>query len=99
VDLLVLKAKIKLSLSAALIKTVLCPILFFIPAYLLGFGKDELTVIYVLSAAPSAVASYIMAKNMHSDAELAAQILALTTVICMVTIFAGSFILKSIGVI
>jgi hypothetical protein len=70
VDLQVLKSKIKLSLTAALIKTALCPVLFVIPAYLLGFDGNELAVIYVLSAAPSAVASYIMAKNMNSDAEL-----------------------------
>ena len=99
VDLKVLRTKIKLSLTAALIKTVLCPVLFVIPAYLLGFHGEEITVIYVLSAAPSAVASYIMAKNMNSDAELGGQILALTTILCTATIFAGSLILKFIGVI
>jgi predicted permease len=99
VDLLVLKAKIKLSLTAALIKTVLSPAVFVIPAVLLGFRDEALTVIFVLFAAPTAVSSYIMAKNMRNDAELAAQILGLTTLICPVTIFTGSFILKTAGVI
>ena len=82
-----------------LVKTAVSPAVFIIPAILLGFRNEALTVIFVLFAAPTAVSSYIMAKNMRSDADLAGQILALTTVICPVTIFAGSFILKSIGVI
>jgi hypothetical protein len=99
VNLQVLKAKIKLSLTAALIKTAVSPAVFVIPAVLLGFRGEALTVIFVLFAAPTAVSSYIMAKNMQSDADLAGQILALTTIICPATIFAGSLILKSIGVI
>ena len=98
VDLQILKTKIKLSLTAALMKTVVCPILFVVPAVLIGFRGDALAIIYVLFAAPSAVATYVMAKNMHSDAELAGQILALTTVICPATIFLGSLTLISIGV-
>ena len=99
VDLQLLRAKIKLSLTASLVKTAISPAVFTIPAIMLGFRNEALTVIFVLFAAPTAVSSYIMAKNMHSDADLAGQILALTTVICPVTIFAGSFILKSINLI
>jgi hypothetical protein len=98
VDLHLIRSKARLALSAALIKTVLCPFLFVLPALLLGFGKEEIAVVFVLSAAPSAVASYIMAKNMNSDANLAGQILTFTTIICPVTIFAGSLLLISIGV-
>ena len=98
-DLRLLRANIRLSLSAALFKTVVCPVIFVLPAFLFDFGRDELAVIYVLAAAPSAVASYIMAKNMRSDADLAGQILALTTIICPATIFAGSVLLRAAGVL
>ncbi|MCL2099509.1 MAG: AEC family transporter [Oscillospiraceae bacterium] len=98
-DLQVFKTKLKLSLTAAVIKTAVIPVIFVIPAVLFGFKNEALTVIFVLAAAPTAVSSYIMAKNMDSDADLAGQILALTTVICPVTIFAGSLILKSAGYI
>lgn len=98
IELQVLRNKMKLSLTAALIKTVLCPVIFIIPAILMGFRGETLAVIFVMSAAPSAVASYIMAKNMRSDAELAGQILALTTTICPLTIFLGSLALISMGV-
>jgi hypothetical protein len=99
IELNMIKSRIKLALTASLIKTALCPVLFVIPALLLGFNQTEMAVIFVLSAAPSAVVSYIMAKNMNSDADLAGQILALTTIICPVTIFIGSVLLKSNGAI
>lgn len=99
INLLYLKSRLRLALSAVVIKTVICPIVFLIPAMLLGFNNDELVTIYVLAAAPSAVASYITAQNMNSDAYLAGQILTLTTVVCPITIFIGSLVLRSIGVI
>ena len=99
IDLQVLKSKVKLSLLASLIRTVICPVVFVIPAILLGFRDAALVVIFVLFAAPTAVSSYIMAKNMKSDYELAGQIVVLTTIICPVTVFIGSFVLKSLGLI
>jgi len=99
IDLRVLKNKVRLSLIASIIKTAAIPAVFVVPAILLGFRDAALVVIFVLFAAPTAVASYIMAKNMKSDHELAGQVVALTTVICPVTIFAGSFVLKSLGLI
>ena len=99
IDLRVLKTKGKLSLIASLIKTVICPVVFIIPAVLLGFRDAALVVIFVIFAAPTAVGTYIMAKNMKSDYELAGQIIVLTTLICPFTVFFGSFILKSLGLI
>lgn len=99
IDLQVLKSKVKLSIIASVFRTVICPVIFVVPAILLGFRDAALVVIFVLFAAPTAVSSYIMAKNMKSDYELAGQIVVLTTIICPVTVFAGSFILKSMGLI
>ena len=55
------------------------------------------TLIFVLFGSPAAVASYIMAKNMKSDGELAGQILLLTSMLCPITLFSGIFVMKSIG--
>ncbi|MCL2095462.1 MAG: AEC family transporter [Oscillospiraceae bacterium] len=99
VEFEVLKGKIKLSLVASLLKTAVCPAVFVVPAVLLGFRDAALVVIFVLFAAPTAVGSYIMAKNMRSDYELAGQIVAVTTIICPFTVFAGSLILKSLELI
>lgn len=99
IELQVLRAKAKLSLTASILKTVIAPLFFVIPAVLLGFRDAALVIIFVLFSTPTAVSSYIMAKNMKSDYELAGQIVALTTIICPVTIFIGSLILKSMGLI
>ena len=99
IDLRVLKSKARLAFAASAIRTALSPLLFVIPAALLGFRDSALVVIFVLFAAPTAVSSFIMAKNMKSDYELAGQIVVLTTAICPVTVFLGSFILKSMGLI
>ena len=99
IDLQVLKNKVKLSLVASLLRTVVWPVIFVVPAVLLGFRDAGLVAIFVLFAAPTAVTSYIMAKNMKSDYELAGQIVVLTTIICPATIFIGSLIMKSLGLI
>jgi len=94
-----LRSKGRLSFVAAALKTAVIPAVFVIPAALLGFRDAALVVIFVLFAAPTAVGSYIMAKNMRSDYELAGQIVAVTTIISPFTIFAGSFILKTLELI
>jgi predicted permease len=99
IDIATLKGKIGLSLTAALTRTAVLPVIACVPAILLGFRGAQLVVIFVLFAAPTAVSSYIMAKNMRSDYELAGQIVALTTAICPVTVFAGSFALRWLGFI
>jgi hypothetical protein len=40
-----------------------------------------------------------MAKNMKSDYELAGQILLLSTLFCIVTIFIGVFLMSTIGLV
>lgn len=49
--------------------------------------------------APSAVSSYIMAKNMRSDDQLAAQILMMTTLVSPFTICLGIYLLRSMGLL
>lgn len=90
------KEKLPLSLSAAVIKQVLIPSLVLPLAVLAGFRGGELGAIFILFMAPSAVSSYIMAKNMHSDDELAAQILIMTTLLSCLTMFVGIYILRSL---
>ncbi len=91
------RAKAKYSVSVSLIKTVILPTVMITVAYALGFRGAELGCMFVMFGTPAAVSSYIMAKNMHSDCELAGQILLLTTLFCLFTIFLGIFVMKSIG--
>jgi len=94
---------IKESFAAAILssisKTVIVPLVVVTVAALLGFRGIELGVILVLFSSPTAVSSYIMAKNMGSDHNLASQILLYTTVLSVITMFIAIFIVKSLGLI
>ena len=93
-----LQGKLKYSLFGAIYKTLVLPLIAVPVAHLVfGFSGTELAVIFVTFGTPSAVSSYIMAKSMKSDAEVAGQILLLSTVICTFTLFLGLFLLTNLG--
>ena len=61
-----------------------------------GKGRD---ILHGILGGPMAVSGYIMAKNMKSDHELAGQILLISTLFCIVTMFVAIYILKSLSLI
>lgn len=91
--------KLKTAIFAASLKTIVLPAIAVTIAALVGFTGARICVVFVLFGAPSAISSYIMAKNMKGDAELAGQILLVSTIMSLGTIFVGVFILKSLGLI
>ena len=66
---------------------------------LLGFTGEAFCCLIVIFGAPVAVSSYAMAQQMGGDEKLAAQVVVLTSAICVVTLFAWIFIFSSLGVI
>ncbi len=80
-------------------RLVIVPTMFLTLAVLCGFRGMHLVVLMALFASPAAVASYTMASTMGGDEELAGQILVLTTVFSVVTIFCYTFVLNSLRLI
>ena len=62
------------------------------------FSGAQFAAITALFAAPVAVSSVPMAQEMGADAELAGQLVVWTTVFSAFSVFAASFILKTLGV-
>ncbi|MBE6609368.1 MAG: AEC family transporter [Ruminococcaceae bacterium] len=93
------KGKIGLALSAALTKVIVFPLILVTAGALIGFRGVELGAILILFGGPTAVSSYIMAKNMDSDHEMAGQILLLSTALCSITMFIGIYVLKTLGML
>ena len=85
---------VRLLVAAVVVRMLVIPVLVIAAAILLGFSGPELGGVFILFCAPTAISSYVMAKSMHSDAELAGQIILITTVLSVVTLFAGSYILR-----
>lgn len=80
-----------------LVRMVLVPAVMITAAILLGFRGVELASIMVLFGAPTAVSSFSMAQQMGADGELAAQLVALTSVCALPTIFSLTLVLRLLG--
>lgn len=92
-----IKGNISYSVFATVMKIAVCPLIACTVAVLVGFRGVELGIIFIAFGAPTAVSSYIMAKQMKSNGIVASQIILLTTLLCSVTMLIGSTILKNLG--
>lgn len=87
------------SFWATLIKLVLLPLVFTPLAWLLGFRGQELAILLVLFACPSAAASFIMAKAMGANASLAANVILTTTLGSVVTLSVAIYSIRLLGIV
>ena len=86
------------ALIATLLRLVAVPLVSLALAVLLGFRNVQLAVLISFFATPAAVGSYVLALNVDGDGELAKQILILTTVFSVPTMFLALTLLRGIGV-
>ncbi len=93
------RKRLAISVTATLLRILAIPLIFTVIAYFIGFRGDALGSIFILFGSPTAISSFIMAKAMGSDSELAAHIVLMTTLGSALTIFAGVLIMRSIGAI
>ncbi|MDA0116726.1 AEC family transporter [Vibrio sp. T11.5] len=84
---------------ASCYKLLLAPLLVTSAAYWYGFRGVELTILFFMNASPVAAASYVMTRSMGGNSVLAANIIAMTTVISALTSTAGIVLLVYIGLI
>ena len=89
----------KYLVQAVLGRLIIVPLIVLALAILLGFRGNALVAILSIFASPTAVASGPMAQAMGGNGPLAGEIVALTSVICILTIFLIVFELSSIGMI
>ncbi|WP_112480456.1 AEC family transporter [Vibrio variabilis] len=80
-------------------KLVLAPLAITLAAYFAGFRSLELGILFFMNASPVAAASYVMARSMGGNSILAANIIALTTVLSTITCTLGILILSLYGLI
>lgn len=87
------------AVSASVMKMLVLPVLATASAWLVGFTGPELGLLFVFFASPTASASFVMVKALGGNARLAANIIAITTLMASVTVTGGVFVLLSAGVI
>lgn len=82
---------------ASVFKLIVIPVSGVVIAHALGYRGMELGVFYLMSAAPTAAASYVMVRAMGGNANLAASIIATSTVLSLVTTSIGLVVLRALG--
>lgn len=82
------------AISASMFKLILIPAIFTLIGKLIGFEGRELGILFLFLAAPTAAVSYVMAKAAGGDARFAANIIALSTALSIITISAGLYTLS-----
>ena len=88
-----------LSWLAVAIKLVLLPLSVFIGAFLCGFRGVELGCLVLMFASPTAAASYVMVRSIGGNHPLAANIIALTTLVSIFTLSITIYLLKVFALI
>ena len=84
------------AMAATFSKLIFSPLFGVVTAYLFGFRGEELLIILVYMGSSTAINSYVMAKEMKSDADLTSGIVVCTTGLSVITLFFGIAIIKSL---
>ena len=87
----------KLVLAVSAVRLILSPLLVVPLAVALGFRDAALVGLMAATAAPTAVASVAMSYELGGDGELAAQIVAATSLLSLVTMFLWVLALRGLG--
>ena len=82
---------------SSLVKLFLLPGIFLPLAAMLGFRNSQMIAILIMTGSPTAVASFVMAKNMHADGALTANAVLLSTVLSAVSITIWLYLMKTLG--
>ena len=99
VSLSAIRSDSSTALGSSTLKMVVLPALCTAAAWLVGFRGAELGLMFLFFASPTAAASFVMVKALGGNDRLAANIIALTTLMASITVTVGVFALRSAGLI
>lgn len=86
-----------MAISSSLMKVLWLPLVATLGAWLWGFRDADLAILFLYFASPTAAASFVMAKAVGGNHQLAAAIIVLTTLATVVTTNLGLFVLQWAG--
>jgi predicted permease len=98
-SLVALKQTQWLSWAAVIIKLLLIPSIIAMLAYICGFRGVELGCLILMFASPTAAASFVMVRSIGGNHTLAANIIALTTLISLFSVSITIYLLKVFALI
>ncbi|MCE5364561.1 AEC family transporter [Pseudomonas anguilliseptica] len=86
-----------MAISSSLMKVLWLPLVATLGAWLWGFRDADLAILFLYFASPTAAASFVMAKAVGGNHQLAAAIIVLTTLATVLTTNLGLFVLQWAG--
>ncbi|MCW3149802.1 AEC family transporter [Stutzerimonas stutzeri] len=86
-----------IALSSSLMKMIWLPVLATLGAWLFGFRGPELGILFLYFASPTAAASFVMARAVNANYQLAATIIVVTTLMAALSINIGLLLLGWLG--
>lgn len=86
-------------ISVSVLHLAVVPLLMVLAGVIFGYRGDVLILILAVFASPTAVASAPMAQTMGGDGDLAGEIVAATSVLCVFTLFLFVFVMSQMGLI
>jgi len=92
-----IKGCFRYNFIVVLAKLVIVPLLVLPVAVWLGFSGEALACLLVVFASPVAVSSFAMSQQMGGDEKLSAQVIATSSVFCLITFFLWIFSLNYLG--
>ncbi|NLT51922.1 MAG: AEC family transporter [Ignavibacteria bacterium] len=87
------------AVSASILKTIIFPFIFTYLSYILGYRNEELGMLFILFSAPTAIVSFIMTNALGGDEKLAGNIIVMTTLLSVVTMPLGIFVMEIAGLV
>ncbi len=78
-------------------RLVIVPLVMVTAAVFLGFRGEALACILIAAGAPMAVSSFSMTQQMGGDETLASQVIVISSVLCLLTLFVWIFVLSFLG--
>lgn len=93
------RGNIRLAMTVVVLKLVVIPMIFIPLAVLAGVRGANLLALALAWETPVAVSSYIMAQQAGADGKLAGQLVVLSSVCCIPTVFLMIFILQSLALL
>ncbi len=90
-----MKGYVKEILITVSVKLIVVPLVMITAAVLLGFRGEALACLLITFGAPVAVSSFSMSQQMGGDEKLSAQVIVISSIMCLLTLFGWIFALSS----
>lgn len=87
------------TIGASIWKLIVSPLIACGIAIGMGVRGEELTILFLLAASPTATISLVMVQALSGNTKLAANIIVLTTMVGMITVTAGLWLLQRMGLV